>query len=434
MKSRQNIIYIAVFTATILGLYLLLVLSATVPNGAIQKNMRRSVQQYANADRYAFTEDGLFQNVADNYADQMWLNIGWHMSTGNPFVAALDTKYYDGMEYGTAAGLLLTVTRGNPANASYTRYWHGTAGLLRIFHLFTDIRGIKTIGMVCLILLVMNTLSCLLREGHGDLGICLLLSLLAVHGWNLRLSVEYLPCFLICFCLCPVFLRWEKNHGDRLGILSVISGTVTAFFDFLTTETVTILVPLILVTAIRSKERRLGSPRKVAKDLLHWGLCWLTAYGGTFAVKWALVSIVTRQNHFLSALDSVAKRINGTVAVEQLRETPGFFMGIAANLSVLFNGDNRTEYARIICLLILAAAFLIFLYRQNLLRKKLCPGSVFLLLLGSVVFLRYGILANHSYMHAFFTYRALVSFILALLAVTVINLRSAGGKGAAKWK
>ena len=263
--NRRYMVYIAVFSALLLLLYLLLVFTAAIPNSAMKKQMRNSAVYISNEDAYVFSADGQQQNITDNLADQMWLNIGWHMGNGNPFVSALNTRYYDGEKYGPPLGLFLSVMQGDAANTDYTRYWHGTAGLIRVLHLFTDIQGIKIVGMVCLALLIGRTLWVLIRAGHWDLGLCLLISLLLVQIWNLRLSMEYQPCFLICFALCPAFLRAEKQGNFYLNLLAIVSGTLTAFFDFLTTETVTILIPLILVIAIRSRECRLGSPKKTLR-------------------------------------------------------------------------------------------------------------------------------------------------------------------------
>lgn len=428
-RYGQYIIYIAVFGALTLSLYLLMVLSATVPNDAIWANMFRSAQTYIHTDRYQFTEDGRFQNVADNHADQMWLNVAWNMDGDSPFVSALDTGYYDGEHYGLPMGFYLSVTRGSEANADYTRYWHGTAGILRMLHLVTDIQGIRTLGTLCLAFLILRTVWILLNGIHWELGLCLLASLFFVQGWNLGLSVEYLPTFLICFALCPAFLRLERKGDFPVKLLSVISGCLTAFFDFLTTETVTILIPLILVLAIRSRERRLGSPRSTTVFLLSCLLCWGFAYLGAFLVKWAAVSLATGENHFLAAMNSVDLRVSGTVIDEQTRKRPGMAMAIIANLSALFEGTSRADYRLVVTGLAITALVLVILVRMNHVRDSFHPGTIFLLLLGSIVPVRYSVLANHSFLHAFFTYRALASTILAILAALVVNLRPLNPKG-----
>ena len=421
-QNSRRILYITVFFVLLLFLYLLLVLFATIPNAAILNQMWESASYISNENPYVFSDDGRFRNITDNLADQMWLNIGWHMGTGNPFLSALDTRYYDGQEYGPPIGLYLSVTRGYAANTDYTRYWHGTAGLMRFFHLFTDIHGIKWIGMCWLVFLVVKTLRVLVNRGCWDLGLCLLASLFGVQIWNLRLSVEYLPCFLICFGLCPAFLKWERKGNFYVNILAIVSGTLTAFFDFLTTETVSILIPLILVVFVRSRERRLESPWKLMRMLYQCGMCWAMAYAGTFVVKWSAVSLATGENHFLAAMSSAGERIGGVVSDSQLKKAPGMLRAIGANFSVLFEGTSRTEYRQVVVHLMVIVLLIVLVYRLYRVRQRLHPGTMFLLSLGSLVFVRYGILANHSYLHAFFTYRAMASTILGILSAMTLNL------------
>ena len=58
------------------------------------------------------------------------------------------------------------------------------------------------------------------------------------------------------------------------------------------------------------------------------------------------------------------------------------------------------------------------LYLQN---KKTASGL--LLLLGAMVFVRYLVLNNHSYLHKFFTYRTLAAPILAELLALRLNIQ-----------
>ena len=428
--KRRHMVYIAVFAVLLLMLYLLLVSAAAIPNSAIKKNMQKSAAYFATADNYAFSEDGLFRNITDNHADRMWVNIGWNMGHGNPFLSVLDTDYYASPDHSPGASLFLSVTLDEDANTDYTRYWHGTAGLIRVLHLFTDINGIKILGMICLVLLLGRVHWALVRAGHWDLGLCLMVSLFLVQFWNLRLSVEYMPCFLICLSLCPVFVKAEKLGSFYLNLLGILSGTLTAFFDFLTTETVTILIPLILVIAIRSRECRLKSPRSVLKMLLRCGICWALAYLGTFVAKWCAVSLATGENHFLAAMNSVSQRVGGIVTDGYAQKMPGVLTAIGSNLSVLFEGTSRTEYRKVISNLMPIAIVIFVVYRLYQVRQQRRPGTCFILMLGGIVLLRYSVLANHSFMHAFFTYRALAGTIFAVLTALLINLRPSKKGGA----
>ena len=421
-KIRQGLICLAVFAAVMTVLYLLLVLSAVIPNEAVADHMRETARHFFVAERYAFSDSGRLRDVTDNYADQIWMNISWHMGEGNPFESVLRSQYNDGNEFGTAAGLVLSVTNGAPANAEYTRYWHGMAMFIRLLHTCMDIQGIRIFLLVWLILLAVVTMAILLKKGHGDICASLLVALTLVQWWNLRLSVEYIGCFLICVALCPFFLLLENRGDFPLMVLCVVSGAMTAFFDFLTTETVPLLLPLILVVAVRAKERRLGTGKETALALLRCILCWGAAYAGAFLVKWIAVSLVTGENHFSTALRSAGKRLGSAVPEELPEGLSRFTMGAAANLSVLFGSAERLEYRRIGEGLSWSALLLLYVVSRFPRRKSWRKGTLALLSLGAMVFVRYFVLANHSYTHSFFTYRALVSTAMALLTAVHLNL------------
>ena len=421
-KFRHGLICLAAFTAVMTVLYLLLVLSAAIPNQAISEHMRETSRHYFTAERCTFSDSGRYCDVTDNHADQIWMNISWHMGEGNPFVSVLRSQYNDGNEFGVAAGLILSVANDAPANAEYSRYWHGMAMIIRLLHTCMDIQGIKICLLVCLILLTAITMIILLKKGHGDICASLLLSMSLVQWWNLRLSVEYIGCFLICFALCPFFLLLEKRGDTHLSVLCVISGAMTAFFDFLTTETVPLLLPLILVVAVRAKERRLGTGKETALALLRCVLCWGFAYAGAFLVKWIAVSLVTGENHFFTALRFAGKRVGTAVPGEPSGGLSRFTMGLAANLSVLFGSSELIEYRKILEGLAWCALVLLYVVSRYPRRKGWRKGTLALLALGALVPVRFFLLANHSYIHAFFTYRALVSTAMAVLTAVHLNL------------
>jgi hypothetical protein len=209
----------------------------------------------------------------------------------------------------------------------------------------------------------------------------------------------------------------------------VVAGTVTAFFEFLTTETVTVLLPLILVMAVRAMENRLDEAKETAALLLRCLLAWGLAYGSAFLIKWAAAASITGETQFLTALTSAGERVNGTVLVNGISTKPGILLGIIANLSVLFGRSSRTDYASVVSGLLICAMVLYFILRIYRPRKPFCSATWPILLLGALVPARYAALSNHSYLHAFFTYRALSCTILAILIAMMINLRPGKKKG-----
>lgn len=425
MSRRKEFgMYLAVFAGLLVLLWLMLVFAAAIPNAALRGNMEQSALSYREKEGFSFENGSRWNAISDNYADAILLNVSWNMGEGNPLVSSLDTKYYDGEAFGESIGLYLAVTDENTVpNTDYTRYWHGTAMFVRLMHLVTDVNGMKWFGMTAALLLLLITVALLVKRRNYELTGVLLLSLASVQIWNIRLSMEYQPAFIICFLLCPMYLWLEKRADVWLVGLSVAGGVLVAFFDFLTTETVTLLLPLILVVTVRAEENRLGSLRDNVRLMVKCGIAWLLAYAGTFFVKWTAVSAVTGENKYRTAVSSVGERIGGSLQGEGsdqfLVRIP---MAEAANLSALFGGESRVDMMRIfagLAISVLVLGSLLYLFRK----KRSGTAAALLALLGSVVIVRYAVLNNHSYLHSFFTYRALVSPIMALLAGMSLSMQ-----------
>ena len=421
----------AVFAVVLFLLWLLLFLSALIPNDAIQDNMEKSANTFKEHSTYEFVNGNSFNSISDYYADALWLNIAWNIGEGNSLKSVIQTDYYDGEGLGENAGLYLTITENKAPNTDYTRYWHGTAMFIRLGHLITDVEGVKLIGFIAFLLLVGLSLFILARKKHWDLAAILALSLAAVQIWNIRLSMEYQPAFSLAFVFVPLFLILERRGDKWLTILSVVSGTAVAFFDFLTTETVTILIPLALVIAVRTKENRLGSLKENLLLLLKCGICWVLSYGGAFIVKWLIASMVTNTNAFETALSSVAERMGNKV--EMYADKPkSILSAVAANLSMLFGSEIRVDAGRTalgIIFLVLILLSVWYLFRG---KDKKSEATIILIVLGAVVLIRCLALNNHSYLHCFFTYRALVTPIFALLAAMWLNIELPHKKGRRK--
>ena len=430
--SRKNrvLLHGAVFAGTLIFLWLLLTGAAAIPNEALKQNMIRSALSYKDRDPFSFENGGKWNAISDNYADVILLNLSWNMGRGDPFLCALDTWYYSGEELGENGGFYLAVTEEDTEpDTDYTRYWHGTGLMVRVCHLFTDVEGMKTVGFAAVLVLALGTAGILAARGHYDMVACLFLSMAAVQIWNIRLSLEYEPAFVICVLLCPLYLILERKGDTWLTCLSVAGGVMTAFFDFLTTETAVILVPLLLVTAVRAREGRMGTFREGFGVVFWCVFCWLLGYGGTFVAKWTAVSLITGENRFRLAAYWAEKRINGGLPGETPSSLPiRMLSAAAANLTVMFGGCSRVEWSGVVrgfLIFLCVPVFLPCLYSGD---KRNREAGGILCLLGAAVFVRYLVLSNHSWLHAFFTYRALISPVLAVFLIMALTMEFPGRK------
>ena len=409
----------AVFCVVLFLLWLFQLLSALIPNEALRENMEKSVFAYKDCEGFELTDGNKLNSVADNYADSIWLNIAWNLGEENPLVATFKTSYYDGEMLGENAGLYYTVIEGTAPNNDYSRYWHGSAMLVRLFHLFTDVEGIKCIGFVVFLLLVLLSVIILVRRKQADIAVILVLSLLFVSVWNIRLSLEYQSPFIIAFVLIPFYLAFEKRGDNAFSLLSVVGGVMASFFDFLTTETVTLLLPLALVIAVRAKEKRLGSAKQNIAMIVKSAVCWLVSYAGAFLVKWALAGLVAGKGAFDAALSSAAERMESYASV---------FSPVISNFTVLFGGTKRVDARLVVSGILISLIVLVSIWYLFRAKQTNALAAFLLLLVGFAVPLRFIVLGNHSYLHCFFTYRALVTFVFAVLSALWLNVRLPFGK------
>ena len=409
--ARELLLHGGVFLGILAILWLALTAAAAIPNEALRENFLESARSFEGSVPYPFHGERL-ATVGDDYADVILLGVAWNMGEGSPLRSALDTKYYKGGAEGLNAGLYYTVADGAAPDTDYTRYWHGSAAVVRLLHLFTGVQTLRILGLVAVLMALALTAWALIRRGHWDLALLLTLSLAAVELWNIRYSMEYQPAILLALLLCPLYL-WGEGRSDRmLTCLSVAGGTAVAFFDFLTTETLTILLPLLLVAAVRRREAREPALREELWLFARCGVGWVAAYGAAFLVKWTAASLVTGKNAFAAALTSVFER----VGTGEASATEGFMPAVTANLTVLFGGTARVQPLRVLIGLAMVLAVLGSVWYLARPSRRELARILPLLLLGAVVPLRYLVLNNHSYLHQFFTYRALAAPIFALLA------------------
>ena len=408
---------IGAFFITIAALWVLLVLTSLIPNGKIRTNMFGSAEQYNGAD--PFYQSAGRNSVTDNYADVILLNVLWNIKSDDAFVSSLDTKYYDGddgvTDRGENYGLFSAVFEDTPPNTDYSRYWHGSVIFIRPLMLLGDVRVVKLAGIIFALLFLIIDCIMLIKRGQKFGAAALVISFAAVQMYNIRLSLEYMPTVLICLGMLPFFVCLEKRGDVPLSVLSVICGTMTAFFDFLTTETLTILIPLIIIMMTRKNEGRFEGFKRELATSAKCGVSWVCAYLCTFLVKWTAASIVTGENKFIAAISSAEVRVNGEA--EELSPVMQMIFAPLANISAMFGGYERVSPANIIAGLFITAtlsAGIFFIFRRG--EKGSGKGFARLMLvLGLVPYLRYIVLNNHSYLHEFFTYRAQAASVLALM-------------------
>ncbi|MGN0695575.1 MAG: hypothetical protein ACI4J5_02280 [Oscillospiraceae bacterium] len=413
---KKILLYFGSFLAAAAVLWTALVLTSMIPNEKLKDNLLRSSEMLSGAE--PFSQEQSRNTITDNYADVILLNVIWNIDSSDPFVSSLDTKYFDGNDGKNDLGEnygLYSAVNGTEANTDYSRYWHGSSVFIRPLLTVTDLSGVRLVGAAAAAVLLAVCCAFLIKRRLYFEAAALPLAFIFVQGWNICLSMEYQPAVLVTLAMLPFFLALEKKGDTTLIILSVISGTMIAFFDFLTAETLTILIPLIIIMSARYSEGRFKTVRTEMITAAKCSAGWLLAYGGTFLVKWTAASAVTGENKFLAALSSAEERFGGDTTLNS--PAAQIFAAPITNISTMMYGRERADFLPAAAgILLIAAAVTAALYllriRGNIKAKELVTV---LLILGAVPYIRYIVLNNHSYLHDFFTYRAQAASVLALM-------------------
>lgn len=424
----------------------LLVVTAFIPQSAIKSNVSKSADELINMELFDHVTDNALLSRQDNYADGILVDIIYNIDSHNLRKSLASMPYYDPNK-GNISKSLKEVTEADyvPFNdlgglsdgyIDYSRYWHGSQVILRPLLVMMSLKSLRMVLGIVLVAITMLLLVLMFRDGYGCLGICYAGALIIISAWMCAFCVEYITTFLIMGVQLLLLYKYRKNlDAVRLYMILCAGGIVTAFVDFLTTETITFTMPMLFFYIIRRTE---GQRETVDKEnwwiLLKSGIVWGISYAGMILLKWLLAMAAMGSGVFLDTLSKASERIAGdatygnipgAATVSNLEQITG---AVWRNLACLFRTGESVNKGRTV-LYTLIALFVLFAI-WYLFHKKLDRGSgqltLILLVLALIPYIRFLVLNNHAYIHFFFTYRAQIVTITALLYLAFKNVPFAG--------
>ena len=413
--------YMLVFIASFFALFMLIVGAARIPQTQIKTNMQKSAEVMTKRDSIYMLVDFLNASKIDHYADSITLGIAYYLDETNPVESSMWAKYYGNQSQSMNALLLESVKKDYPPNNEYIRYWHGSAALMRIFHLFWSINIIYIFHAILMAIIGFILVLLLIRGGFKPEALVFILSMIVVNAWYVPLALEYTYSFLcmLIFSIIAVMLAYRKKY-QWIGGLFLLSGIVTVYFDFLTSETLSLVIPLLLVLRIR-EHQRLQSINDHDTEMITQGnwllaiqsvILWLIGYLGMWAMKWACASVILKIDVMDYVTDHISERIGG---MDLISSNNIYLDAIIRNLKCLFPYEFGISGA----ILIIAFLFLVIVLPvakgSITIRSQINKSNVFLYsLLALVPFIRFLILHNHAYYHYFFAYRAFAGTVMAI--------------------
>ena len=431
-----QLIMIGIVTAIVC--MLLLCFSSTIPQEAIREHSIESAKFYENHDLFPMlVEDCLFLKQ-DNYADCITNNMIYHMDSTHPFVSTLRSAYYQPEMMNVNEAFYEAVHEEQTPNINYFRYWHGSMLLVRPLLTVMDINGVRlTLGLLAIALAIVASIL-LIRQKEIVLAVAYLTGLLLVNVGMICFCIEYVTPFLVLsgglIFLLLYWKRWSRINAEGLpGVAKIflVYGILTAFFDFLTTETITFTVPMAILLILLAHKNRLASWQQGIQYIIRNGVAWLCGYAGMFLLKWLLCAVIFGKNAFIESVQMAALRIGGEVTMDgtNLGQTASFsqrlFGVLIRNTAGLFQLKDGAGYGVVMgSVLIVGILILAIVY---LFHMKPIPMQLYgpLALLAMMPYARFLCLSNHAFIHYFFAYRAQLVTVMILICFVWEN----GGVG-----
>ncbi len=378
---------------------------------AIPSDMLRQRAAESAALNYSELRPELLPQVEisqlDNYTDSLMLNLCLTES-GSPVRDALSSPFtsYGGDDAAEDFRLLAAGAEGG-TQIPYTRYWHGWQLFLRPLLLFANLSTIRYLLMALELALTVLLVG-KLCGGRPERGIPFLAFWLSLYPPGLFFSLQYgsVYCVTLLGCLGVLYGKEEKRP-----LLFELLGIAVAYLDFLTYPLVALGVPLALVlTKTAGTERHIGRRAEKAFFLC---VCWGFGYALMWAGKWVLAGLLTGVDAVGDSLSTAAFRMSGQTQDEAITA----LSAIGRNLSFF-------AYKGLLLSLLLLAAALLFLLLRRGSRPVLAADVLGLLACAAMPFVWYALLANHSQIHAFFTFRELGVTVFALFSLLLLPLRA----------
>lgn len=411
MKNFKNILkYIIIYLITVSMLFSLLSLSSKIPKSSIQKNIEESVTFFkANAGIEEKLKRREYTSI-HYYADSVLLNIIYCIDSQKPIESIMWSKYYKEVNADINNDFIKVVEEDKEPNDQYLRCWHGSMLILRPLLTILNVEQIYLVNKIVMYGLAIALFILIFRKSK-KVAMIFLISMIMIAFPMVPYCLEYSWTFYIMLIISIIAILIEDKGNKNLYKLFFISGILTCFFDFLTTEIITVLVPVLLVLMIRKEENRVTNFKEGFTFAVASCALWGIAYVSMWITKWLLASIILDINALEYVKENAMLRINGLQGLDSKKE---MYLGALYKnwhnlypINIIKSKKDLIKYV-LIFLFILGA-----LIDWKNRKKKWFAGL--LLIVALVPYLRYLVVANHSYRHAFFTFREQIISCIAII-------------------
>jgi len=406
-----------VFVITVIILIIIQTLACLIPKNLIIENIRETKECYNNV---SYTENFWISKrytCVQYYADAILLNIIANIDEKKPIKSFMEAKYYSPTEDKTITyDFEEMLDENKEGNVQYMRYWHGSMSIIRPLLVFFNINQIYILNAIVFSILFIILVWLLVKVKLKEIAISFVFAMVSVNFIMVPFCLEYYWTFLIMVISSILVIIFEKKSKD-ISTLFFLIGIMTCYLDFLSTETITCLVPMIILLTMRYKENKITKFSEGFKLFFKLGFLWFVGYAGMWLAKWILSSLILGINIFETLGGDLMLRITGEttmksgIVLEKIENLE--FKALKFNFETIMLVDFLKEFDLTKTVVIASIIIEVLLIRKKDMNKLWFSGL--LLIIAIIPYIRYVLLAAHSYSHCYFTFRSQLISIMAII-------------------
>ena len=430
MKKMLNtgIKYISAYIILLIVFIISLISVCLMPSKSMKENVSESADLLYNEGNRAFFNLSYTLLVLDNYTDALMINTAYSIDNTTPLYSALiarknyipgktkkvytdsvfelkSASKYDALNQ--VGELKDTVLDDIDESFEYARYWHGYLTYLRPLLTFMSFGNIRSLFILLFALLGFSLLYILYKKINIIVSFVFLNALLAIEYFFVGMTLHSASVFIITMAASIYILaRFDKQKD--FSMFFFIIGALTSFFDLSSAPLITLGIPLVIYYISLQNEKVL-SFNETAITILKFCMNWGIAYIIILFSKWLIVDIIYNKDVIHSGMLQLVYRLTGsgndveTSYVETLFRN---FLFIRTYITFL-----AVQY--FIILLFVRIKYKKINIYFNI--KDLLPYIIIVFMCPVWYFLA----RQHSFQHAFFTYRLQIITIVAIQIIIV---------------
>lgn len=299
---------------------------------------------------------------------------------------------------------------------NYSRYWHGSGSLFRIFAVLTTVNVFKFLVVFALFFAIAYFLVSSARRKSLLVSSVFTVSLLSLI--QVETFVGNYP-YAIPLAISFVFASLVARETVERNVFFIVflSGAWINFFDLITTPVLYMLVTVFPALLTNFGDR---TKDKVVKILL-LPILWFAGYFTTWLIKWVLADVFGRRGELGVAIGQATWRTQGEVSDGS---EVSAVSAIDLNLATFLNEIGNTPITFIATVLfIIALAVLLFRRKYDKLLDVILISTV-----AAWPFIWFFVVQNHSIIHHWMTNRSIAGSVALLFSASVAVLLSEKNK------